>query len=1090
MRKTISLVLAVLMMLGLFSAVKLNSAVADATTVVDELTKATTGVTGTSYSDWEYSSEASGATYAGNSAGSYDSIQLRGKSNSGIITTVSGGKAVKVTVDWNENTYATRVLNVYGSNTAYTSTADLYGDNAPEPIGTITYVQGDAAQTETEFVIDESYAFIALRSNDSAMYLNSISITWEVGEGPEEPPVVEPTGDTIILFTNDVHCGIEDNWGYAGLAKVKKDLEAAGNEVILVDAGDHSQGGDIGTLSNGEYLIDIMNFVGYDLAIPGNHEFDYGMDQFLNSFVTNANYPYVSANFMDLTSNEPVLDAYKIFETNGKKIAFVGLSTPETITKSTPTYFQDADGNYIYGFCQDSTGEGVYTAAQNAIDDAKAEGADYVILVGHMGIDEQSQPWTAPEVIANTSGAIAFIDGHSHSVINAEVEDKDGNTVLHGQTGTKLANIGKLMIAADGTISMELLPAPAEVEKDAETDAYIQEIKAQYADLVNQVVAYTDHLLTTTDPETGTRWVRNRETNLGDLCADAYRNQLDADIAFVNGGGIRKNLNVGDIKFGDILNVHPYGNMACLVEVTGQQILDALEHASRNCPGENGGFLQVAGLTYEIHTYLPANCTTDDNSMWSGTAGLDEYRVKNVQVMNKESGEYEPLDLEKTYTLASHNYMLKNQGDGFAMFGTNNVTILRDEVMVDNQVLINYIQTMPVNEQGVHVVTGYTDPEGEGRITIVPEKVATFYGDDVKAADVLEEVDGEELYRYDVKVKGIDPETEVVGMQVFVSYNASAVEFVNAYSEFEGNLGINESNGVISFAWASAGDGITVEDDTVVVSLYFKLISPVADGESVLFSFVPAENGAMTGYSYIDGSSVIEAENVATEDGRITFDVPGELTIYGEDVMSVDVMSVEGGERVYRYDIRVKDLPAAGLKANSIQIFLEADEILEYRTVDSAFDWTVGENNGKLMFVWASETPVLLNNEDVVLSIFFAAPNAKGGEVANIAFTMNALNTVSAMSFVYGGEVIEIEADTIDGSITFAEVTLGDANCDGQVTAADAALILRSLVGLNELSAQGALNADVDGDGEVTAEDAAIILRYIVKLIETFPAEE
>ncbi|MBR4906427.1 MAG: metallophosphoesterase, partial [Clostridia bacterium] len=199
-------------------------------------------------------------------------------------------------------------------------------------------------------------------------------------EEPVEPPVIEPTGDTIILFTNDVHCGIEDNWGYAGLAKVKKDLEAAGNEVILVDAGDHSQGGDIGTLSNGEYLIDIMNFVGYDLAIPGNHEFDYGMDQFLDTLVTNANYPYVSANFVNLVENNPnglVLDAYKIFEANGKKIAFVGLSTPETITKSTPTYFQDADGNYIYGFCQDSTGEGVYTAAQNAIDAAKAEGADY-----------------------------------------------------------------------------------------------------------------------------------------------------------------------------------------------------------------------------------------------------------------------------------------------------------------------------------------------------------------------------------------------------------------------------------------------------------------------------------------------------------------------------------------------------------------------------------------------------------------------------------------------------------------------------------------------------------------------------------------
>ena len=189
-------------------------------------------------------------------------------------------------------------------------------------------------------------------------------------------------------------------------------------------------------------------------------------------------------------------------------------------------------------------------------------------------------------------------------------------------------------------------------------------------------------------------------------------------------------------------------------------------------------------------------------------------------------------------------------------------------------------------------------------------------------------------------------------------------------------------------------------------------------------------------------------------------------------------------------DIRVKDLPAVGMKINSAQIFLSCEDILEFRKAEGMFDWTIGEKDGKLMFVWASETPVLLNNEDVVLTLWFAAPNAKSGDVAQIAFTLNTLNTLSAMSFVYGGQVVEIEAETIDGSITFPEVLLGDANCDGQVTAADAALVLRSIVGLNELTAQGAFNADVDGDLEVTAEDAALILRYIVKLIDKFPVEE
>ncbi|MBR4905323.1 MAG: hypothetical protein IKZ44_00530, partial [Clostridia bacterium] len=435
------------------------------------------------------------------------------------------------------------------------------------------------------------------------------------------------------------------------------------------------------------------------------------------------------------------------------------------------------------------------------------------------------------------------------------------------------------------------------------------------------------------------------------------------------------------------------------------------------------------------------------------------------------------------------NYMLKNQGDGFAMFGAKNVTILRDEVMVDNQVLINYIQTMPTNDDGVHQVTGYTDPEGEGRIVIVPEKLVTFYGENVKASDVAEEVGDELIYRYDVKVKNIDPEISVVGMQAFVEYDNKALTFIEATSTLEGSTGVNEKNGVISFAWASNGEGIAVEDGFVVVSLYFKLNKALEDGAVLDFCFVSGDNNAMTGFSYVDEDTVVEADNVVTEDGSMTFSAPKDLTIYGEDVISTDVMVVENGERLYRYDIRVKDLPEAGLKVNSAQIFLTYGEPLVFRRAEGKLDWTYGEKDGKLMFSWASDTPELLNNEEVVLSIFFAAPNASG-TTAEIKFTMNALNTVSAMSVIYGGSVFEIEAETIDGSITFPEIVLGDANCDGQVTAADAALILRSLVGLNELTAQGALNADVDGDGEVTAEDAAIILRYIVKLIEKFPVEE
>ncbi len=527
-----------------------------------------------------------------------------------------------------------------------------------------------------------------------------------------------------IIFTNDVHCGIEDGWGYSQVSFYKKLFQELGAHTLLVDAGDHAQGGPIGTLSRGGYIIDIMNFVGYDLAIPGNHEFDYGIDRFFE-LVEHANYPYISSNFMHYENGEgteTVFDPYKIFELGDIKIGFVGICTPESITSSTPIYFQNEEGEYIYGFCQDATGDGVVEAAQAAVDAVREQGVDYVVVIGHCGIEDEAAPWRSTDIIPRLHGINAFIDGHSHTVINQVVEDADGNPVYHGQTGTKLENLGTLMIYEDGRMEMGVYPPPEIPVPDPETQEYIESIKAEYEELLNEVVAYTPQDLVINDPETGERIVRRRETNLGDLCADAYRNMLDADIAIVNGGGVRADIHQGEVTYGDILNVHPFGNEACLVEVSGQQILDALELGARACPGENGGFLQVSGLTYEIHTDMAPNVVLDEDKMWVGPAGIP-YRVQNVCVMNRETGAYEPLDLEKTYTLASHNYMLKDQGDGFAMFGKDNINILMDNFMIDNAVLINYFASMEGGEvDGVtydHVLTGYENPYGEGRIIIV-----------------------------------------------------------------------------------------------------------------------------------------------------------------------------------------------------------------------------------------------------------------------------------------------------------------------------------------------------------------------------------
>lgn len=513
----------------------------------------------------------------------------------------------------------------------------------------------------------------------------------------EETAYLGLDNDIVILYTNDVHCGVDDNLGYAGLATVKNVLEAQGKHVVLVDNGDAVQGDTIGTLSNGEYIIDIMNEIGYDVATPGNHEFDYGMDQFF-ALTEQANFPYVSANFVDNDGNT-VLDPYVIKDVAGVKIAFVGISTPKTITTSTPKYFQDDNGNYIYAFQQDETGEKLYAAVQAAVDAARAEGAQFVIAMAHLGIEEDCSPWTSSEVIVNTTGIDAVLDGHSHSLIQGEkVKNKDGAEVLLSSTETKLAYIGCLTIKDDGSMSTTLI-------SDNGMKDFIGGIQEEFEELVNTVVASTNVDLIIKDPASGERIVRVSETNLGDLCADAYRAMSGADVAIVNGGGVRADIPAGDITYGQIIAVHPFGNEMCVVECTGQEILDALELGCSKLPAESGGFLQVSGMTYTVDLNVESSVKLDENGMFVSVEG--DRRVTEVTIGG------EPLDPEKTYTLASHNYKLKDCGDGYSMFADN--VFLQDSVMIDNQVLINYI----VDVLGGTVGEEYADPYGQGRITII-----------------------------------------------------------------------------------------------------------------------------------------------------------------------------------------------------------------------------------------------------------------------------------------------------------------------------------------------------------------------------------
>ncbi len=521
--------------------------------------------------------------------------------------------------------------------------------------------------------------------------------------------------DVVILFTSDVHCGIDQNWGYVGLETIKENMEAAGNTVFLVDDGDAIQGEPIGTMTTGEAIISLMNDLEYDVAIPGNHEFDYGMDRFLE-LTEQAEFPYISCNFNK--DGELVFEPYVIKEVDDTAVAFVGVTTPRTLVTSTPKYFMDDEGNFIYGFMQDDTGEALYAAVQSAVDSAREEGAEYVILMGHLGNEAECEPWTYADVLANTTGIDAMVDGHSHDTDQITMTNKDGEEVLRSACGTKMQGVGYVRISAeDGSLSggiyswtndtsaVELLGLENDMSEK------VSEAKDSLDATLEEVVATTTVDLTINDPEvtaddgSAIRIIRNAETNLGDLCADAYLDQSGADIAFVNGGGIRVSIAAGDITYGDILNVHPFGNMLTVIEVTGQQVLDALEWGARVVPEENGGFLQVAGLTYEIHTDVENSCTSDENGLFTGVDG--EYRVQNVMVGG------EPLDLEKTYTLASHDYMLLDNGDGFTMF--DGCTVLQESVKLDNQVLIDYI----TGTLGGVVGDEYADPYGEGRIVAV-----------------------------------------------------------------------------------------------------------------------------------------------------------------------------------------------------------------------------------------------------------------------------------------------------------------------------------------------------------------------------------
>ncbi len=565
----------------------------------------------------------------------------------------------------------------------------------------------------------------------------------------EEAAPLAGADEVIVYYTNDVHTYIDNDLSYDNLAYLKQDTAQVAAGVLLVDAGDHVQGTAYGSMDKGQTIVELMEAAGYDLATFGNHEFDYGMARALE--VASGTVPYVSCNFyheVDGVAGETVLDAYQIFEVGGLKIAFVGITTPETFTKSTPAYFQDEDGNYIYGIAGGTDGAALYEAVQTAVDAAAAEGADYVIGLAHLGVDPASQPWTSTEVIANTTGLDAVIDGHSHTTVPMElVENADGEEVVLTQTGSYFDAIGRMVITAEGIttglieyaeetdaesgeVLATYLTLDGEYFTEVGVDATVETIKNDWMlsvdEQLGEVIGYAEVVFDNYDAE-GNRLVRKQETNTGSFAADAlyylFQNMdLDVDVAIMNGGGVRNKAITGELTYKSCKEIHTFGNVACLQTITGQQLLDALEWGARDVGNaECGGFLHVSGVTYEIHSYIEPTVQKDDKGVWIG-GPTGEYRVQNVQIL--QNGEYVALDLEAEYNLAGYNYTLRDLGDGFAMFdGAVNVL---DYVMEDYMVLANYVQSFPVDEtSGLPTITAenspYGDVNGNGRIVVVAE---------------------------------------------------------------------------------------------------------------------------------------------------------------------------------------------------------------------------------------------------------------------------------------------------------------------------------------------------------------------------------
>ena len=462
-----------------------------------------------------------------------------------------------------------------------------------------------------------------------------------------------PDNPIVIVYENDIHCAID---GYPILVSLRDECKSRTNYVSTVSCGDFASGGLAGAVSKGERIVEIMNHVGYDVVTLGNHELDYGMQQMFN--LTEAlNAQVVCSNLKNIQTDTYSYPAYHMISYGELDVAYIGFTTT---TSGTATSLNDEQGKPLYSFMR----ENFYENAQYFIDEARRNGADYVIALSHLGDREKSggHP-NSVGLIGNTTGLDAVIDGHDHHVIEEQlVANKEGKPVLLTSTGSDFRYIGRLTIHTDGKIESSLINvAENEAKADVKTKQYIEQIKKEISTQGNFVIGHSNVDLTIYDADKN-RIVRKQESNLGDFCADAFRSFTHADIALVNGGGIRKDIKSGDVLFNDLYNVMPFGDMIATGTLTGQQLLDVLEFSVSSLPAESGSFMQVSGLRFSVDSNIPSPAVKDAETSLYSHVREGERRVSNVEVWDSASGKYMAVDLSRTYRMATLDYLVLEQG--------------------------------------------------------------------------------------------------------------------------------------------------------------------------------------------------------------------------------------------------------------------------------------------------------------------------------------------------------------------------------------------------------------------------------------------